>query len=136
MATKTTTKKPQYRNIHVLQIIKYRLPLAGIVSILHRISGLLMFALLPLILLAFEKSLSTEVDFSEVAGHFSNPIIKLIGLILLWAYLHHFCAGIRHLVMDTHRGLEKEQAKRSALSVLAISVSLTIICGLIMFNII
>jgi len=116
--------RPQFRNINVTQLAKYRLPLAGIVSILHRISGLVMFLLLPFILTLLDNSLTSEETFNYLNGLTQNCLVKLVILALSWAYLHHFCAGIRHLLMDLHMGLDKHSAKKSAVGVFAISLPL------------
>ncbi len=129
------TSKPQFRNINITDIARYRLPLAGILSILHRISGALMFVLLPFILLLLDKSLMSEISFEYFKGIVSHWFVKLIILALCWAYLHHFCAGIRHLFMDVHFGLSKEQAKKSAALVLAISLPLTALVALKLFGV-
>jgi succinate dehydrogenase / fumarate reductase, cytochrome b subunit len=118
------SERPQFRNIHVTQLAQYRLPLAGFVSILHRVSGLLMFLLLPFILFLLDKSLTSEISFEYFKGYTSGWFVKLIILALSWAYLHHFCAGVRHLVMDTHMGLDKDSARKSAIGVLGVSVAL------------
>ena len=118
------SERPQFRNIHVTQLSQYRLPLAGFVSILHRVSGLLMFVLLPFILFLLDKSLTSEISFEYFRGFVSGPLVRLIILALSWAYLHHFCAGVRHLVMDAHIGLDKDSARKSAVGVLGVSVTL------------
>jgi succinate dehydrogenase / fumarate reductase cytochrome b subunit len=124
----------QFRNIHVTQIVKYRLPLAGIISILHRISGFLMFALLPFVLYLLDKSLLSEISFDYMKGFVSHWFVKLIILGLAWAYLHHFAAGIRHLLMDTHLGLDKDSARKSSIGVFAISLPLTALVALKLFG--
>lgn len=129
------TKPRRFTNIHVLQIIRYRLPAAGIISILHRISGALMFLLLPFILFLFDKSVTSELSFAFLQGYASHPLVKLAVLALAWAYLHHFCAGIRHLIMDMHIGLSKEGAAKSATAVLAISLPLTALVALKLFGV-
>jgi succinate dehydrogenase / fumarate reductase cytochrome b subunit len=126
--------RPQFRNINITQIVGYRLPLAGIISILHRISGLLMFLLLPFILFLLDKSLVSESSFEYFKGFASNWFVKLVILALSWAYLHHFCAGIRHLIMDNHIGLDKDSARKSALGVLVISVPLALVVALKLFG--
>ncbi len=128
------TTPRRFTNIHVMQIIRYRLPAAGMVSILHRISGALMFVLLPFILYLFDKSITSEISFGFLQGYVSHPLVKLAILALVWGYLHHFCAGIRHLVMDLHIGLSKEEAAQSAKSVLAISLALTVLVALKLFG--
>ncbi len=135
MSDSLKTSKPEFRNIHITDIARYRLPLAGILSILHRASGALMFVLLPFILLLLDKSLMSEISFEYFKGIVSHWFIKLIILALCWAYLHHLCAGIRHLFMDIHFGLNKEQAKKSAAIVLAISLPLTALVALKLFGV-
>ncbi|MBC7857254.1 MAG: succinate dehydrogenase, cytochrome b556 subunit [Burkholderiaceae bacterium] len=128
-------ERPEFRNIHVTQLSNYRLPLAGVVSILHRISGLLMFALLPFALYLMELSIRSEISFVYFQGIAANPLVKLILLALVWGYMQHFCAGVRHLVMDLHIGLDKDSARKSAATVLLISLSLTALVGLKLFGV-
>jgi len=128
--------RPQYRNIHVSQILQYRLPLAGLVSILHRISGALMFLVgIPFILYLFQQSLTSEISYESYRGLVSHWFAKLVLLALIWAYLHHLCAGIRYLVLDVHVGLEKEQARTSAAVVLGVSLALTFVVALKLFGV-
>ena len=101
-------ERPEFRNIHVTELSNYRMPLAALVSILHRISGLLMLLLLPFVLYLLEQSLRSEISFAYYQGIISTPFAKLLILALSWGYLHHFCAGFRHLVMDMHIGLDKD----------------------------
>jgi succinate dehydrogenase / fumarate reductase cytochrome b subunit len=127
--------RPQFRNIHVTQIAKYRLPLAGFVSILHRISGLLMFLFLPFLLYIFDQSLTSENTFDYIKEFTQPVLVKLIILALVWAYLHHFFAGLRHLAMDVHMGLDKDSARKSAAGVLLISIPVTALIGLKLFGV-
>ena len=128
-------ERPQFTNIHVTQLSNYRLPLAGIVSILHRISGFLMFALLPFVLYLLEQSLRSEISFAYYQGIVSTPLVKLIILALVWGYMQHFCAGVRHLFMDLHYGLDKDSARKSAASVLVVSLALTLVVALKLFGV-
>ena len=128
------TTPRRFTNIHVTQIIRYRLPAAGIVSILHRISGALMFVLLPFVLYLFDKSITSEISFEYLKGYASHPLVKLAVLALCWGYLQHFCAGICHLVMDLHIGLEKQQAAKSAKIVLVVTFALTALVALKLFG--
>jgi len=128
-------ERPQFRNIHVTQLSNYRLPMAGIVSILHRISGFLMFALLPVVLYLFDLSIRSELSFAYFAGIAANPLVKLVILALAWAYFQHFCAGVRHLFMDLHMGLDKDSARQSATSVLVVSLLLTALVALKLFGV-
>lgn len=128
-------ERPEFRNIHVTELSNYRMPLASIVSILHRISGFMMFALLPFVLYLLQQSLLSEMTFAYLQGIASQPIVKLIILALVWGYMHHFCAGVRHLFMDLHFGLDKLSARKSAAVVLAISLSLTALVALKLFGV-
>ncbi|CAB3745111.1 Succinate dehydrogenase cytochrome b556 subunit [Paraburkholderia rhynchosiae] len=105
----------------------YRLPLAGRVSILHRLSGGLLFVFLPFLLYLFDQSLTSELSFEVFKGFLSNIIVKLIALVLAWAFLFHFCAGVRHLVMDTnHNAVSREKGRSSSIVVLVVSSLLTL----------
>jgi succinate dehydrogenase / fumarate reductase cytochrome b subunit len=128
-------ERPQFTNIHVTQLSNYRMPLAAIVSILHRISGFLMFALLPVVLYLLELSLRSEISYAYLYGFASKPLVKLIILALVWGYMQHFCAGVRHLVMDMHIGLDKDSARKSAASVLVVSLFLTFVVALKLFGV-
>jgi succinate dehydrogenase / fumarate reductase cytochrome b subunit len=116
------------------QAVHYRLPLAGIVSILHRASGMLMFLLLPFVLFLLDKSLTSEISFEYLKGFVSGWFVKLVILALVWAYLHHFCAGIRHLFMDFHMGLDKVSGCKSSVAVFAVSLTLAALVGLKLFG--
>jgi succinate dehydrogenase / fumarate reductase cytochrome b subunit len=124
----------RFTNIHVLQIIRYRLPAAGMVSILHRVSGAMMFLLLPFILYLFDLSITSEISFDSLKGFTSHWFVKLLILAVSWGYLHHFCGGIRHLIMDAHIGLSKEEARKSAHMVFLVSVPLTLLVALKLFG--
>ncbi|BBB60999.1 succinate dehydrogenase cytochrome b-556 subunit [Undibacterium sp. KW1] len=127
--------KPRFGVMRLIDATGYRLPLAGFVSILHRASGMLMFLLLPFILYLLDKSLTSEATFAELQALASGVFVKLIILALSWAYLHHFCAGIRHLLMDLHYGLDKDSARQSAVSVLAISLVLAALVAMKLFGV-
>jgi succinate dehydrogenase / fumarate reductase, cytochrome b subunit len=135
--------RPEFRNINAFKDLpSYRLPLAGIVSILHRISGALMFLLLPFIIWMFDKSVSSEFSYAKFKAAFNVGMLglpgwmwKLVALALVWAYMHHFFAGLRHLWMDlSHKAVTKEFGKNSALSTLVLSVLFTIVLGLKIFG--
>lgn len=127
--------RPRFRNIGIGQIVQYRLPPAGIVSILHRVSGAMMFLIgLPLLLYLFQLSLVSELSFARFQAVASHGLVKLVLLGLLWAYLHHFCAGIRYLLLDVHVGTDKASATRSAKGVLVISLALTALVALKLFG--
>lgn len=128
MAEAAKKPRPEYRNIGIGQILfAYRLPLAGRVSIGHRVSGALMFIFLPFLLFLFDQSLTSELSFEVLKGFLSNVIVKLVVLVLGWAFLFHFCAGVRHLIMDFNHGLVgKQQGKSTSLVVVIVSSILTI----------
>lgn len=136
MAEAVKKPRPEYRNIGLGQILTaYRLPLAGRVSILHRVSGALLFLFLPFLLYLFSQSLTSELSFEVFKGFLSNIVVKIITLALAWAFLFHFCAGIRHLVMDTnHDAVSKEGGKRTSVIVLVVSSVLTIAFALKLFG--
>ncbi|WP_028603097.1 succinate dehydrogenase, cytochrome b556 subunit [Ottowia thiooxydans] len=134
-------KRPEFRNINITDITTYRMPPAAIVSILHRISGALMFLLLPFIIWLFDKSVSSEVSFGQFTAAFTTGLwffpgwfIKLVVLALIWAYLHHLIAGLRHLYMDATHKLSKEFGRSTALTTLVLSVALTVILGAKLFG--
>ncbi|MBU3580526.1 succinate dehydrogenase, cytochrome b556 subunit [Polynucleobacter sp. AP-Capit-er-40B-B4] len=126
--------RPVYRNIGLAQLIKYRLPWAGKVSILHRISGAALFLLLPFILYLFDQSVASELSYQKFQTFTGNILVKIICLGLIWCFLHHFCAGIRYLLLDLEIGVEKSEANRSAIVVLVIGLALTAVVGLKMFG--
>lgn len=127
--------RPEFRNIHFLRDLpRYRLPAAGIVSFGHRFSGFLLFLMLPFILYLLEKSLMSELSFAHFKGIASHWFVKLLILAMAWAYLHHFCAGIRHLFMDTHVALSKDGSRRTAIAVFAVSLPLTLLVALKLFG--
>jgi succinate dehydrogenase / fumarate reductase cytochrome b subunit len=137
-----TTKRPVYRNINIFTDVRtYRLPAAGFVSILHRVSGLLMFLLLPFILWMFDNSLSSEISYAAFTNAFVAGIgfvpawfVKLVVLALSWAYLHHFIAGVRHLWMDATHSVSKQQGKSSAVVTLTLSLVLTALVAAKLFG--
>ena len=120
--TELVKKRPEFRNINALtDLPSYRLPAAGIVSILHRISGVLMFLL--------------RAAFNSGLGFVPGWLFKLVALALIWAYLHHFCAGLRHLWMDvSHKAVSKQFGKSSAVTTLALSIGLTVVLGAKLFG--
>jgi succinate dehydrogenase / fumarate reductase, cytochrome b subunit len=140
---KQRPKRPAFRNINALSDLPtYRLPPAGWVSILHRISGFIMFLLMPLIIWMFDTSISSEISFEKFKAAFNIGMLglpgfiwKLAALALIWAYLHHFIAGLRHLWMDvSHAAVSKEFGKSSAIFTLAASIALTLVLGAKLFG--
>lgn len=134
--------RPEFRNINAfVDLPSYRLPAAGWVSILHRVSGALMFLLLPFIIWLFDKSISSEISFAKFRAAFNVGVgiypawfISLVALALLWAYLHHLIAGLRHLYMDATHSVDKAFGQRSAVFTLALSLGLTVLLGAKLFG--
>jgi succinate dehydrogenase / fumarate reductase cytochrome b subunit len=136
MSDSAAKPRPQFRNLTLGQLATYRLPLAGKVSILHRISGIGLFFALPIILLPlFEKSVLSAESFARFQEIVANPLVKLVLLVMIWGYLHHFCAGIRYLMLDVHVGIDKYAAQKTAASVLVVSLLLTLVFGLKLFGV-
>ncbi|MBA4266521.1 MAG: succinate dehydrogenase, cytochrome b556 subunit [Comamonadaceae bacterium] len=140
--TELTRKRPEFRNINAFKdLTTYRLPPAGWVSILHRVSGLLMFLLLPLIVWLFDTSISSELSFERFTAAFAIGLgfvpgwfFKLVVLAIIWAYLHHLIAGIRHLYMDATHSVGKAFGKSSAIVTLVLSIGLTVVLGAKLFG--
>ena len=140
--TELSKKRPEFRNINAFKdLTTYRLPAAGWVSILHRASGGLMFVLLPFIIWMFDTSLSSELSYDTFTSAFSAGIgfvpgwfVKLVCLGLIWGYLHHFIAGMRHLYMDATHSVTKEFGKSSAVVTLVLSLGLTVVLGAKLFG--
>lgn len=137
----TLKERPEFRNIHITQIRTYRLPPAGFVSILHRISGAILFLLLPFIIWLFDVSLTSEISFERFtsvfvagAGFVPGWFVKLVTLAIIWGYLHHFIAGVRHLYMDATHSVTKEFGHSSAVITLVLGFGLTAILGAKLFG--
>jgi succinate dehydrogenase cytochrome b subunit len=133
-------RQPAYRNIHVTDLASYRLPLAGVVSILHRLSGAAMFLLLPFAIWMFDASLTSEISyeqftsvFSAGAGGLPGWFWKLVAFALLWAYLLHFCAGLRHLWMDATHAVSLSFGRTSAIVVIVLSTVVAFALGFKLF---
>jgi succinate dehydrogenase / fumarate reductase cytochrome b subunit len=140
--TELAKKRPEFRNINALvDLPTYRLPAAGFVSILHRISGLVMFLLLPFVVWMFDTSVSSEISFAKFKAAFNigvgfvpGVLFQLVALVLIWAYLHHLIAGVRHLYMDARHAVSKEFGKSSAVVTLVLSLGLTAALGAKLFG--
>lgn len=118
------SKRPKHLN--VMQI---RLPLPGVLSILHRISGAGLFLLIPVLLYLLQVSLSSPEQFEACRALLTHPLSKLFLLGIIWAYAHHFCAGIRYLLMDVHWGVDLKSARRSSVVVFVVSLLVTALVG-------
>ena len=122
--------RPKYLSLTAL-LFEIRLPLPGWVSILHRISGaLLVFPFVAWLLYLLDTSLASEAGFERIRTHYLQmPIVKLALLVFIWSYCHHFCAGIRFLLLDLNTGIELRQARASSVIVLVVSLALTALFG-------
>ena len=122
-------ERPKYLNLRAI-LFEIRLPLPGWVSILHRVSGtLLVFPFAAWLLYMLDASLTSEARFQAILGYLRLPLVKLGMLVLIWAFCHHLCAGIRFLVLDLNRGIELAPDRRSAAAVLVVSLALTAFFG-------
>ena len=117
-------KRPLWYNLSPLN-----LPLPGLVSILHRISGAALFLLLLWLLYLLDQSLASAERFEALRQTLSQPLVKLVLLGLLWAFLHHLCAGVRYLFLDVHKGIDLATARATSVAVLAVSLVLTAVLG-------
>ena len=117
-------KRPLWYNLSLLN-----LPLPGVVSILHRISGALLFVFAAWLLYLLDSSLASPERFEEVKRTLSHPLAKLVLLGLIWAFMHHLCAGIRFLFLDIHRGVDLPTARMTGVIVIVAGVALTALVG-------
>jgi succinate dehydrogenase / fumarate reductase cytochrome b subunit len=134
--------RPRPGTMRLLDAMKYRLPASGWVSILHRVSGALLVLLLPFVIWLLDVSLSSEVSYERFTSAFAAGIgfvpawgIKLVVLVMIWAYLHHFIAGVRHLWMDATHSVGKQQGARTAVLTIVISLLLTVALGAKLFGV-
>jgi len=143
LASPSRPTRPEFRNINAFRDLPtYRWPLAAMVSGMHRFSGLLMFLLLPFIIWLFDTSVSSEYSYARFnalfnvgVGYAPGWFFKLGALALIWAYLHHFIAGLRHIRMDiSHDAVSKEAGRRTAIVTLILSLGLTAVLGAKLFG--
>ena len=116
--------RPKY-----LDLFRIRLPVPGFVSILHRVSGFGLFLFLPFLLWLLQSSLGSPDSYVRYRAAFAHPLVKLILIGLLWAFLHHLFAGLRFLALDLHIGTDLAPARKTSWAVLAVSLALTVILG-------
>jgi succinate dehydrogenase / fumarate reductase cytochrome b subunit len=125
MANATIRKpRPKYLSLFAL-LFEIRLPLPGWVSILHRVSGLLLFLAVVWLLFMLDRSLASEAGFDAMRRYAGLPLVKISLIVLGWAYCHHFCAGIRFLFLDLDKGVDKATARLTSIAVIAVSLALT-----------
>lgn len=122
----STVAKPRPKHLNLMQI---RQPLPAIVSIMHRISGAVLFLLIPLLLWLFQASLESPETFAEFRAVVAHPLMKLVLLGLLWGYLHHLLAGLRHLFLDLDVGTNLEIARLTSIIVLVAGIAVTLAVG-------
>ena len=127
-------KRKQFRNIRIDQILTYRLPAAGVMSILHRISGAGLFLLLPFLIYLLDMSLKSPTDFSKISELISHPIAFVAISGIIWAVIHHFLAGIRHLMLDMHIGLSNESTTKWGFGITGVAITLSVISWLGLFQ--
>ena len=116
-----------------LNLLQIRQPIPAVVSILHRISGALLFLFLWIFLIGLQRSLASPESYLQLKAFIDEPLVKLMILGLVWAYLHHTFAGIRHLGLDLRLGIELSGARMTAYAVLALALGLTVIAGVLLW---
>jgi succinate dehydrogenase / fumarate reductase cytochrome b subunit len=120
--------KPVARPVY-LNLLRIHLPLTGWVSILHRVSGALLFVALPLGVWALSVSLSGETGYRRMVDTLAHPLIRLVVLGLVWSFAHHFFAGLRHLALDVHWGVDLERARLSSVAALLAAGLVTLLAA-------
>lgn len=135
MSESAPKPRPQFRNLGVAQLMSYRLPPAAKSSFLHRVSGALLFLCLPVVLVPlFGQSIQSQESFEAMKAWVANPACKIVLLVLMWGYFHHFCAGIRYLTLDLHIGNDRIPSQRSGALVIGVALALTVVFGLKLFG--
>ena len=127
-ATTVRKPRPKYLNLQAL-LFEIRMPISARLSILHRISGGLLFVALAWLLWMLDLSLSSEAGFEKIKYYAGLAPVKLVLVALIWAYCHHFCAGIRHLFLDLEKGLDKETARLTSWIAFGVSLTATALLG-------
>jgi succinate dehydrogenase / fumarate reductase cytochrome b subunit len=113
-----------------LDLFRIRMPMPSVVSFLHRLTGALMLLFgIPLLLVGVDASLASPESYANLQATLAHPLAKLVLLGFAWAFFHHFTAGIRHLLLDVHVGVDLEPARRSSVVVFVVSLALTIAVG-------
>ena len=122
------TNRPKYLNL-----TQIRMPVTAVVSIMHRASGAVLFVALPLMLWWWQISLTSMDTFAAFRTMASHGLVKLVLLGLLWGYLHHLCAGLRHLALDLNLATELASARLTSVLVLVVSITLTVVTGVVLW---
>src|SRR5688500_3389637 len=120
--------RPKYLNL-----VQIRLPVPGLVSIMHRVSEAVLFLFIPFLLTLFEMSLESAQSYAKFKGVFSHWVVKLIVIGLVWAYLHHLFAGVRHLALDLHYGPDPAPARATSRAVIAAPAVLPDVVGVLIW---
>lgn len=134
------TKRQQPGTMGLFDALQYRMPAAAIVSILHRASGALIFVLLPFIVWMLDASVTSEISYAQFMAVFNGGgwapgwLVRLIAFVLLWAFLHHFIAGLRHVWMDVDHKATNNAGRGSAKLTLVLSIALTLLLGARLFG--
>ena len=115
-----------------LNLFQIKLPITGVVSIAHRISGVLLFFSMPIALYLLGLSLSSEAGFQRSVEIVHSLPFRVLTLLVIWALLHHLLAGLRYLLIDLDLGVRKAPARASALSVIVGGLVLTLLAGLLL----
>ena len=124
-ASRTPVARPKYYDLNLLN-----LPVPGIVSIFHRVTGVAMFLfLIPALLYVVQCTVGSEAGFNRWKSFFSEPVVKMVVLVFVWSYMHHFFAGIRYLLLDIHVGIDLASARMSAKIVLVAGLVATLLVG-------
>ena len=117
-------KRPVYLNL-----VQIRMPVTACISILHRISGSLLFVSGAWLLFMLDRSLASELGFNTIRRYATLPVVKLALLVLIWAYCHHFFAGIRYLFLDLDKGTDLPTARLTSWIALVLSLAFTAVLG-------
>lgn len=126
MEVKLHNKRPKH-----LDLLKIKLPLPAVVSIIHRISGvLLFFPGIPILLYGLQMLLTSQESFNVLQSYLSNSVVKLLLLLPIWLFLHHLFAGVRYLALDLHIGIALTQSRAGSKLVLAAGILLTLLIGI------
>lgn len=123
-----TRQRPKHLNL-----LKVRMPMTAIASILHRLSGTFLFFITPFLLYIFTTSLKNNSGFALAGEWLDSGFIKLVCVVLIWAVVHHLLAGLRYLMLDLDIGLERSSAIRSAWLVTLLALGLSVLIMLWVF---
>ena len=132
MASAASPRMPKQRPKY-LNLLQIRMPVPAVISIMHRVSGAILFLVIPLLLYLLQMSLESQQGFAAIRSAFAAPLAKLVLIGLLWGFLHHFCAGIRHLILDLDIGTDLAPSRVSSWAVIVVSVALTLACGVLIW---